>query len=233
MFTLPPIAHTTKSRPNRPLYEKPYHIPDEKYQDFWADIYNFLFAIDMPLPVRDKELDTCINEAYGYFGYRVHPVTKEAKYFHAGLSFDLSHEDAVYPLRDGILEYAGYGAANGHYILISHPDIVTEDGYVFHTMYCHLKKPLVSFSSYQKMLREISLASYPIIPVTTETKLGTASVSGLSRDNHPGLYLQCSFRKMDTPPIVIDPYRMYTNEIKENTTRDIISAKDIEKIYTN
>lgn len=233
MFILPKIERTTKARPNRPLYEQPYQIPDEIHGELWDEVYTFLFALDILFPVPEKKIDKCVNEQYGYFGYRVHPVTKEAKYFHAGISLDLSHEDSVYPVRDGVLEYAGYGAANGYYILLSHPDIVTEDGYVFHTMYCHLKKPLVTFSSYQKMLREISLGSYPVVSVSTKTKLGTASVSGLSRDNHPGLYLQCSFRKMDKPPIVVDPYRIYTNKIRTNTTAEIVNPKDIITLYTS
>ena len=66
------------------------------------------------------------------------------------ISLDLKSGRNIYPVLPGILEYSGYGAVNGHYILLSHPQIQTEDGYILHSMYCHLKKPLVKFNSYQK-----------------------------------------------------------------------------------
>jgi hypothetical protein len=114
---------------------------------------------------------------------------------------------------------------NGYYVLLSHPDIVTEDGYVFHTMYCHLKKPFVKFNSYQKMLREISLGSHPIVLVDMDVCVGHASTSGVSREQYPGLYFECSFRKFDEIPIVIDPLQLYYVRPVRNKTADILGSK--------
>ena len=148
------------------------------------------------------------------------------------MSLDLKAGRKIHPVLPGVLEYSGYGAVNGYYVLLSHPHIQTEDGYVLHSMYCHLKKPLVKFNSYQKMLREISLGSYPTIEIDTKTILGLASTSGLSREHHPGLFLQLSFRKFDQTPIVIDPIRAYQTDTITNSTSDMLDQKSIEKLFS-
>jgi hypothetical protein len=131
----------------------------------------------------------------------------------------------------GVFESYGYGAGNGQYVFLSHPQVQTEDGYTLHSMYCHLKKPLVKFNSYQKMLREISLRSYPIIPIEMQTILGVASTTGLSRDNHPGLYLQLSFRKFDQTPIVVDPMCVYHKAGYINQSADIVDPEIIKDLF--
>jgi len=230
MINLPSLISYTTSRPNRPTFEEKYRIPDSKQTEFWDKVYTFLFAANFSSPVK-RNIASYINPLFGYFGFRAHPVTLASRYFHVGVSLDLQHGRKIYPARKGVLQYAGYGAINGYYVLLSHPDIVTEDGYVFHTMYCHLKKTHVGFNSYQKMLRKISLNSYPIIPVDTKKILGTASTSGVSRENHPGLYLQCSFRKDGETPIVIDPYRLYYTNVKINETADMIDQDHIKELF--
>ncbi|MCA9353178.1 hypothetical protein KC901_03280 [Patescibacteria group bacterium] len=231
MIHLPPIVDKSTLRPNRPLFEEPYAIPDlEHHADFWKEVYRFLKTVSFRSPVI-RDIKNYIDQRFGYFGFRVHPVTRESQYFHAGLSLDLTRNRKIYPIYPGVLEYAGYGAVNGYYVLLSHPDIVTEDGYVFHSMYCHLKKPLIKFNSYQKMLREISLGSHPIVPVSIKTILGTAASSGLAREQHPGVYLECSFRKFGETPIVIDPFRLYYARPKHNTTQHLTNPEEIEELF--
>ena len=231
MIYLPSLKDKTRPRPHRPQFEQNYLIPNtEQHKDFWKSVYQFLRYMNFRSPVL-RDIKRYINPQFGYFGFRVHPVTRESRYFHLGLSLDLKRDRNIYPLYPGILEYSGYGAVNGYYVLLSHPDIVTEDGYVFHTMYCHLKKPLVKFNSYQKMLREISLGSHPLIPIGIKTVLGTASTSGLSRSEYPGLYLQCSFRKFGETPIAIDPLRLYYVRAKKNPTANIIDPGIIAELF--
>ena len=231
MIHLPSLFDKTEPRPNRPDFEESYRIPAiGEHHDFWKKIYSFLRTIDFRSPVL-RDIKQYINPQFGYFGFRVHPVTHVSKYFHVGVSLDLKRNRKIYPIHPGILEYSGYGAVNGYYILLSHPDIVTEDGYIFHTMYCHLKKPLLKFNSYQKMLREISLGSYPLLPVDIKTVLGHASTSGVSRAQHPGLYLQCSFRKFGETPIVIDPLRLYYARAKKNSTVDLTDPQVIAELF--
>lgn len=231
MIIIPPLKSYTHPRPGRPNYEEPCLVPDEQYEDFWETAYQFLRAVKLNSPVV-RNIRSYVNPLFGFYGFRVHPVTRESRYFHVGLSLDVQKNRKIYPIRKGILEYAGYGAVNGYYILLSHPDIVTEDGYVLHSMYCHLRKPLVKFTSYQKMLREISLGSYPLIEVPKEMILGTASTSGLARENHPGLYLQLSFRKYNEISIIIDPLRVYQHKKGVNTTENMVDADEIENLMS-
>lgn len=219
-------------RPGKLQFEESYAIPNtEEFKHFWEMVYTALSSMKIYSPVRRK-IETYINPYFGYFGYRVHPVTQEVRYFHGGISLELKHGRKITPILPGVLEYSGYGATNGYYVLLSHPDIRTEDGYILHSMYCHLKKPQVRFNSYQKMLREISLGSYPEIPVPVDRVLGTASTTGLSREHHPGLYLQISLRKFNEKPIVIDPLRLYSMSSKENITHDLVNPDDIQKLFS-
>ena len=229
MIVIPPLKPYTQLRPGRPRFEEPCLIPDEQHGDIWKRVYRELRALKFRSPVVQK-VQKYINPHFGFFGFRVHPVTQVLRYFHTGVFLDLKHNRKIYPVRSGLLEYAGYGAINGHYVLLSHPDIVTEDGYVFHTMYCHLKKPLVKFNSYQKMLREISLGSYPLVEIEKGTVLGTAASSGLSREHHPGVYIQFSFRRYNEIPIIINPLLCYQANNRVNTTEHIDSEKELEQI---
>lgn len=216
MIIIPSLKSHTVARPGKPVYEELYQIPNDDVK-FWNNIYRELRSLDIRSPVI-RNINNYVNSDHGHFGYRIHPVTKESRYYHGGVSLDLKGGRNIYPVARGVLEYSGYGAVNGHYVLLSHPQIQTEDGYILHSMYCHLKKPLVKFNSYQKMLREISLGSYPIIEIENKVIVGKAGVSGVSRDNHPGLFLQFSFRKFDERPIVVDPWRFYNVRNKNNTT---------------
>lgn len=232
MIVLPSFKNRTLPRPGRPSFEEPCLIPNETDSDFWESVYSTLRSLKFHSPVIRK-IRSYINPIFGFFGFRVHPVTEESRYFHVGVSLDLKNNRKIYPIASGILEYAGYGAVNGHYVLLSHPDVMNEDGYILHSMYCHLKKPLVHFNSYQKMLREISLGSYPLIAVSADTILGTAATSGLSREHHPGIYLQISFRKYNEIPITIDPLRIYQHKKGSNSSEHIISPDEIKKILAS
>lgn len=217
MIVLPSLREFTKLRPYKSSFEKEHLVPDyETYSDFWKTVHNFLYSLSLGFPLNDENFEKYINPEHGYFGERKHPIKKDDKYFHIGIQLDLKPKTEIKPLLSGILEYSGYEAVNGYYVLLSHPNIKTEDGYVLHTMYCHLKKPLVKFSSYQKMLREISLGSYPLIPISSTEILGYAGNSGVTDFEKPRLYIQCDFRKPDHDPIVVDPMNFFTQKDFKN-----------------
>jgi len=215
MLKLPTLLKHTMPRPGSHEFEPSYLVPDTKLSDFWSEVYHRIRHLHLESPV-DGGLLKFIDHRYGYFGYRAHTSDPSRWYYHIGieLSFPKSHQ--IFPVRSGVLEYAGYGAINGYYVLLSHPEITTNDGYVLHTMYCHLKKPLVGFNSYQKMLREVSLGSYPLISIERETSLGNSGSSGVIGIGEFKLYMQFDFRKYGEVPIVIDPLPVLVGETREN-----------------
>lgn len=227
MILLPSLVAKTQARSSRFHLEEPHRIPDIHQKVFWEKIYDTLLDHKFYSPVV-RNIKQYINPLFGYFGRCVHPTTHEIGYFHSGVELEFSSTRKIFPIAPGILEYSGYGAINGYYVLLSHPDVRTEDGYVLHSMYCHLKKPLVKFSSYQKMLREISLGSYPEIPIEAKQELGTAGNSGVTRDDVPRLYLQLDFRKYGEQPIVIDPLLVLNGQEGINKTASITSVGELE-----
>jgi murein DD-endopeptidase MepM/ murein hydrolase activator NlpD len=226
MIILPKISDKVVVRPGVHDFEVPYFIPDNKnYEAFWGHIYRELQELNFYSPVRD-DIDQYINTDVGFFGLRTHPAGKKEPYYHIGVEMRFDDPFEVTPIASSVLEYSGYGAINGYYVLLSHPQIQTEDGYILHSMYCHLKKPQVSFSSYQKMLREISLGSYPIIPVKSQEILGTTGSSGVVKGDEPKLYLQLDFRKYGETPIALDPLPIFTGDVRENASARKIDFDD-------
>lgn len=215
MLLLPPIFDKTVLRPEQNDFEPPYHIPHPTQKDFWFSFYQQLQLCYFHSPV-PKDIPTVIDQDIGYYGLRSHPVNPSQPYFHIGIEMKFTTQHEVQPIASGVLEHSGYGAINGYYVLLSHPEVRTEDGYVLHSMYCHLKKPLVRFNSYQKMLREISLGSYPIIDIDTKQVLGMTGNSGVVSGNHQRLYLQLDFRKFDETTIALDPYTIFTGTEGKN-----------------
>ncbi len=217
MYLLPRIRENSIIRPNHPNTEKPTRIADEENKkEFWEEIYHTLFELGAKHPLRKTSILDGISSTHGFYGYRTHPVTKEKKYFHLGIEIETKTRENIFPILPGILEYSGFGPMAGYYVLLSHPEIQTEDGYILHSMYCHMKKPSVKFNAKQKMLREISLGTYPIIPIKLTTKLGETGTSGKLAGNIPILYLQVDFRKFEHRPIVIDALRLFLNEKRRN-----------------
>lgn len=226
MIILPPLKEYTEKRPGKTGFEEACLVPSRQHEDFWNIVYRSLFACELKFPIKESRIDP----VYGYFGKRMHPVTFEPHYFHLGLEFDVKKDDMIRPIFDGVLEYSGYNAINGHYILISHPHIKTEDGYVMHSMYCHLKKALIKFNSYQKMLREISLGSYPEIAISRNDDIAHPGSSGLVQKEGPRLYLQIDFRKIDCAPIAVDALQAIQGTKVENLSIDIRTKEDFAKL---
>ena len=102
-----------------------------------------------PVPNFEK----LINPYFGRFGMRWHPVIGSPHYFHIGIDINSPETTPFNPIEKGLLDYSGYANINGNYIVIRHPHIITEDGFVLHSLYMHCKTVNVEFSCFQKFLR--------------------------------------------------------------------------------
>ncbi len=78
-----------------------------------------------------------------------------------------------------------------------------------YSIYMHLKNAQVKFSSYQKMLRQVSFNHYPNIEVKKEAVIGGMGSSGNSEGFHVHLHLQLEFRDEKGNIIVIDPAKVF------------------------
>ncbi len=206
------------------------YIPERNHGEFWNDFYALVqehTLFDKPL----LHMEDKINPYFGYFGFRFHPNTKQSGYFHTGVSITEKPKKVVIPVCDGVLEYSGFDVINGFYVFLSHPHIETEDGYVMHSLYMHLKKPLVKFSSYQKMLREISFHSYPKILIERGTPIGEVGSTGVPDGKHHHLHLQIEFRHPQKKSVVIiDPLRLYGLRSHKNRSADFVSEEDFAEL---
>ncbi|MCD8528376.1 MAG: M23 family metallopeptidase [Candidatus Pacebacteria bacterium] len=174
-----------------------------------------------------------INPFFGYFGERIHPERKSPYAFHSGVDIAGKNKTSVYAMLPGILEYSGYGLVNGKYIMLSHPHIITQDGYVLHTLYIHLSHMRFAFSAYQKMLREISLHTYPRISVPAGAELGGMGKTGASSypEEYTHVHIQCELRNKEGHIVFLDPLRILTGKEYRNLTADTQHPEDFQDIY--
>jgi len=231
MIYLPAIFEMAKQRPGTDAGKDKHLVPDEEYNEFWEAFYLTLRThFNFSAPVSDFVQK--INPYFGNFGLRFHPVKLEPNYFHLGLDISDKSKTPIKPILDGVLEYSGFGHVNGHYVFLSHPEIVTEDGFKMYSIYMHLKQPSVKFNSYQKMLRQISFNHYPIIPIKKETEIGLMGSTGISEGIHVHLHLQIEFRNEKGQIIVVDPARILGCENCVNLSAKIKSIEEFEKFKT-
>lgn len=222
---LPAIEDKTILRPGGDKH----HIPSPEYAEFWHAFYQFLlknFNFDLPL----KEIAGRINPYFGNFGFRFQAINNTPRYFHLGLDISSRVKTGVHPIYDGLLEYAGFGHINGNYVFLSHPEIETEDGFVMHSLYIHLKNYEVGFNTYQKMLRRISLNKYPNILIKKGTRLGGVGSTGNISGIHAHLHLQVEFRNEKGKIIVIDPSSLLGIGHEDNLTKNITRIEEFQEL---
>lgn len=220
---LPSVREAVIPRPG-PYKDTVRHlVPNLEYSEFWQHWYQTVRRnFDITPPVRATA--DAIDPLFGNFGLRYHPVIHTPGYFHAGVDITVSPKTYVFPIASGILEHAGYGMVNGNYVLMSHPTITTEDGYVLYTAVMHLKQTLVGFSSYQKMLREISLHNYPRIELQPEHPIGIVGDTGIVAGYHTHVHVQCELRNKKTKEIILlDPAALFGFEPGTNVSASITS----------
>lgn len=226
---LPSISAYIEKRPGKNGKKQNQYIPSSTDLDFWEDFYENLkehTVFDKPLPYLEDKIDPY----FGYFGFRFHPNSHEM-HFHTGVSITDKSKKPIVPVCDGVLEYSGFDIVNGFYVFLSHPHIQTEDGFVMHSLYMHLKKPSIKFSSYQKMLREISFHNYPKVLVERGIKIGEVGSTGIPDGKHNHLYLQIEFRHPETKKVVlIDPLRLYGIRTVKNRSASFKSVDDFHDL---
>ena len=230
MIELPPIENRVIKRPGDYSGSQARMIPSEKHPDFWDKFYKEIARNKLVhSPVKDFTVSR-INPFFGYFGPRFH-ASKHEPYFHIGIDITGVTKNVVFPVADAILEYSGFGVINGNYVFLRHDGIKTKDGYCLYSLYAHLKKYSVGFTNYQKMLREVSLRTYPEIPISRSKSIGTIGDSGNPEKGNIHLHLQLEFRKDKKTPIIIDPLRAMGRKGKENITAGIKNIQEFEVLY--
>jgi murein DD-endopeptidase MepM/ murein hydrolase activator NlpD len=211
--------------------KKDRFIPDDAHADFWQALYAIILqTTSFETPVRN--LHKKINPYFGYFGTRWHPEVLTPDTFHTGIDIEGRRKSNVYAIADGVLEYSGYGLVNGKYLMMSHPSITTEDGFVLHSLYIHLHACTQKFTSYQKMLRQISMNTYPIIPIQKGDIVGTIGKTGESSypEAYTHVHVQVEFRDTTGRTVFLDPMRLFGVEEAENMTATC-SEKQFRDMY--
>lgn len=228
MIKLPPIEDAVKLRPGESDGPSNIYVPAIEKEELWSAIYEH--ASDnykMQWPVIGSGVDK-IDELFGFFGFRYQPSTKKAGSFHLGVDISSSPKDKVVACMDGVLEYSGFDIHNGLYVMLSHPEIVSSDGFVMHSLYMRMRDVEVGFTTYQKMLREISMHSYPVVPVERSTTLGHVGNTGLELV-HNHLHFQVEFRhKKKNKIVAVDPVRMFGRPVFKNISA---KTKNIEDFF--
>ncbi len=227
MEHLPSILDMTHVRPGRDAGKDKHLVPNDEYDEFWEAFYTLLrtrFLFSFPV-VRSEEH---INPYFGYFGFRFHPTKHEPKYFHLGIDISGKAKTPITPILKGVLEYSGFGLVNGNYVFLSHPEVLTEDGFKLYSIYMHLKNVQVKFSSYQKMLRQVSFNHYPTIEIKEDTTLGGMGSSGNSEGVHVHLHLQIEFRDDKGNIVVIDPAKIFDIPTQKNMSADIQDKEEFK-----
>jgi len=229
MIILPPITENIIKRPGNYEGHTVRSIPNPENEKFWKRFYSQMKKEKILVPpIRDFKRNK-VNPLFGFFGFCFHPVKQES-YFHTGLDISGTSRNAVHPVADATLEYSGFGAINGNYVLLKHENIKTEDGYTLYSMYAHLKKYKVGFNTRQKMLREISLHTYPKIEIKKKYSIGVVGDTGNLARGDWHVHVQLEFRRDGADPVAIDPLRAFGFAKKENKTADMKTKSDFEKI---
>lgn len=200
-----------------------------KEGDLWEEVYNHLRR-SLRSPIIAGTTDA-IDPYFGYFGYRFHPVNLRPRYFHIGIDIMAEKNTAVYPVTQGVLEYAGFSALNGNYVLLSHPNIQTEDGYTLYSMYIHLETVNIRFTTIEKIIRELGGRRLTTKIITSDKSIGTVGATGNVRGLVPHLHLQLEFRDRERSIIAIDPARALGLSSGENLTKSLQSSQEFKGFY--
>lgn len=224
---LPAIENYITRRPGLKS-PRTHYIPDNNKSAFWDDFYKsaaVVAGLKEPVPGFEK----AVNPYFGRFGMRWHPVIGVPHYFHVGIDINFPEATPFGPVGKGLLDYSGYADVNGNYIVIRHPHIVTEDGFVLHSLYMHCKTVAVRFSFLQKVLRRFVSTGMSVsnVDVKRDETIGLIGCSGNKSGYTPHLHLQLEFVELKRNiRVAVDPLRMYGYESYANLSADLNSMDD-------
>lgn len=229
---LPAIGDYIVKRPGLKV-PKAHYIPDNKKSAFWDDFYASV-AKTIPLKAPVPDFEKLVNPYFGRFGMRWHPVTGSPHYYHVGIDISSPEETPFHPIERGLLDYSGYANINGNYIVMRHPHIFTEDGFVLHSLYMHCKTVNVKFSYFQKVLRKFLSTNIPLSNIAIEQNetIGSIGSSGHKSKYTPHLHLQLEFidNKKEIR-VAVDPMRMYGYESPDNLSAYLNNIDDFKLFY--
>lgn len=211
----------------RPMCQVAHFLPDLlEHTSFWEDFYINLREHLFVEPV--EVMSSCIDPYTGYFGLRWHPMKRHPSYFHAGIDVNVPEGSEVVATGDGIFAYSGYHGVNGCYILLSHPDLCTADGFVFHSFYMHLSSSFIRFSFPEKLMRKCSGDRFPCKRVTRGMRIALSGDTGIAK-GYPHLHFQLEFRH-EGKAVLIDPCRVLGIPSRENLTAFVRTEAEFEEI---
>lgn len=229
IMLLPSIYRKTILRPGfLPIEFDKCRTPNTEEKRFWNNFYDSL-KNELQFPVKNST--DKIDPYFGYFGYRFHPVNLMPNYFHIGLDIMTETGMKIYPIAKSVFEYSGFSKLNGNYILLSHPELKTEDGYILYSMYLHLQKSYFHFNALQKIIRGLGGRSLTNIEINIFTSLGEAGATGNIKGLVPHLHLQLELRNKNGSIVAIDPAKALGLESKVNLTRQIKTIEEFKKFY--
>lgn len=217
----------------RPGSKETHFIPDPALHVFWEDLYfELLNSKQLRFPFDNSS--SRINPFFGYFGFRFHPIKFKPDYYHIGIDIDQEIGQKIYPITNGIFEYSGYGQENGKYIMLSHPEYQTKDGFVMYSLYLHLESTNLSFNYLQKILRTVGLKKLTDKIVDYKQAIGLSGDSGNSKNIFPHLHLQIEFRNnLQDKIILIDPAKALGLFTDNNSTKHIKDFSEFKVFCLN
>lgn len=227
---LPAIGHKTTKRPGD--VPQNHYIPNNDnvfWDEFYAQISETL-QLSQPL----ANIAELVNPYTGRFGYRWHPVAAKPCYFHIGIDIHNDIGTPIYAIDDGLFQYSGYAPLNGNYVVISHPHIKTEDGWVLNSIYMHCDTFIHKFNLVQKVWRKY-ITTIPLwvnIPIRKSDLIATVGGTGVDGGYVPHLHLQLDFISPDgSKRVSVDPVKMFGFNLSPNLTAEIRSLDEFRDFY--
>jgi murein DD-endopeptidase MepM/ murein hydrolase activator NlpD len=222
---LPNMTNKFIPRPDNVKHFIPDMDNENDYWDFFFSKIRNLFPLKFPV----LNGENLIDKFTGNYGYRWHPVKQQPNYFHAGIDININAGTEVFAVAEGIFEYSGFHPVNGTYILLSHPQICTEDGFTLFSSYLHLSKYMVKFSIIHKIFRELGFRKITNKRIRKGQLIGLSGDTGNSVDVYPHLHLQLEFRK-EEKIIIINPCELFGIKSFNNITAEIKRKEDFKNL---
>ena len=227
---LPAISNKIVKRPGN--VPASHFIPNDDIE-FWDNFYTLIseqFQIAQPI----EDIGKWIEPYFARFGYRWHPVAGKPRYFHIGIDVHTPMGMPIAAIADGKFEYSGYAPLNGNYVVISHPQIATEDGFVLNSIYMHCQTVAHRFNIFQKLCRKCvsKKPGWANIPITQSDIIATVGDTGIEGGYPPHLHLQFDFVSADgSKRLSVDPCRIFKLEMAPSLTSEIRDFEDFQQFY--
>lgn len=202
-------------------------VPNPSKEYFWNFLYQEIFK-----SVKSPIVDPKIDPYFGNFGFRFHPIELIPNYFHIGVDIMAEKGTKVCPVANGLFEYSGYEEVNGKYVMISHPQIQTEDGFTLFSLYLHLQNYNFHFNIIKKIFRKMGFYSLTKIPIKENDIIGEVGDTGNAK-SIPHLHLQLEFRNKNGVIVAINPALALDLSFKENLTSKISDVKELKEFAEN